>query len=224
MTHPDFTIDAEAHARLVANAEREQAIIERLTAKDPSLPWVTAIVMAGDIRQAEDARAMFDRGEIDARRALTLTGSYARWDFAHTLWSEGHLTDDEYFGDLCDLWSGSDPDDRDPKWLAVWRQAKRWNGGAMLRDGKAIPTRDKAHPFPVYRGQMRDESVGIAWTRDPKTAQKFANGAGLRISNMGGVVIAGMAQRSDVLAYITGRGESEVIIDPARITDRRFIG
>jgi hypothetical protein len=202
--------------------ETSDALAE-IAAKMPGLPFLTQTVMASDLVSMRRWRKRADAGEVPYATAMNLVGSYFRWDFAYDLWKEGKITDDEFFTDICDRWRGSDPDDRDPRWLTVWRQAKARNGGAMLRDGKAIPTRDKAHPFPVFRGQMRNDTVGIAWTRDPKIAIKFANGAGIRVSNMGGVVIAGMAQRSDVLAYITGRGESEVIIDPARITDRHFV-
>jgi hypothetical protein len=208
--HPDFN-----HPDLLAREAREAVIRERLAAANPGMRWITIHIMAGDLRQAEDARAMFDRGEITASKALTYTGSYARWDFAHALWSEGHLTDTEYFGDLCDLWSGSDPDDTDPRWLAIWQQARRSLNVAYIREGAPLP---RKRWITVYRGEQPGDKPGIAWSLDPKVARKFALGAGARTTYPMGVVIKGTVLRENVLAYIDGRNEAEVILDPATVS------
>jgi hypothetical protein len=72
----------------------------------------------------------------------------------------------------------------------------------------------------VYRGITDPNGYqGFAWTTDPKVAGSFARGAGLRVPVRGGKVITGRVRIDHVLAYITSRKESEVIVDPRFIID-----
>ena len=58
-----------------------------------------------------------------------------------------------------------------------------------------------------------------AWTIDRDIAEKFANGAATRQANRGGVIYQATVDRSRILGYLTGRGESEVIVDPKDVYD-----
>jgi hypothetical protein len=122
---------------------------------------------------------------------------------------EKHVTDEWFLGECASLWRGADPDDTDPENLEVWRRLYRLNGSHYIRDGRPLPA---GQYVTVYRGGAPLEP-GIAWSTDPKIARKFANGAGLRVRTHG-EVIRGEVHRKHVLAYITGRGEAEVIVDP----------
>lgn len=64
----------------------------------------------------------------------------------------------------------------------------------------------------LYRGQRAEDPIGISWTTKRSVAKKFASGAGFR-TKIDGVVYATQVRRMNCLAYITGRGEHEVIVD-----------
>jgi hypothetical protein len=59
-------------------------------------------------------------------------------------------------------------------------------------------------PVPMYR---TGSTEGVSWTTDLEIAE--ANAALTKTT-----VLAGIAEKADVLAFTTGRGESEVIIRP----------
>jgi hypothetical protein len=188
-----------------------------IVARDhPGLPNLTLLVMANDAGSAERATQMVESG-IPFDSCLVFVGSYARigWmldmaDFGHT--SRAHVLDL-----LPRYWPGADPDDTDPRMLVAWMDAWVTNGHKAVTDGEPLP--GVGRNVEVYRGQGRTDPIGIAWTTDYRIAQKFANGASIRIP--GGisdpVVLRSRVARRQVLGYLTGRGESEVVIDPATL-------
>lgn len=205
-----MTMKKEDMDELAARSKRDMARASELVAKNPSLPYITAIVMAGDIGSAERVDKMLDKGEVTFDRAVHMVGSYARLDWAIRAQERGYVHYDNLLKMLPELWRGSDPDDTDPRFLELWRDARRLNHGRYVRDGKALPP---GRLLPVYRGQRVTDPVGIAWTTDIDTAKKFALGASFRTA-IDGVVIERTIRRSDVMAFLTGRGESEAILDP----------
>jgi len=202
---------------LAAYAEAQSAMVSRVLEANPGLPVITAHIIAGDLMSAERASAEVAKG-MPAAKAVNLVGSYARWDWAIQMVAAGRLPEQWFQDNICDLWSGSDPDDTKPEYLAIWRKARTANGG-VIRDGKPLPRGGKDGFLRIHRGGspfgLRD---GFAWTTDPKVAQKFANGAGVRTPMANGVVISGLVRPSQVIAYITNRGESEVIVNPSLVS------
>jgi hypothetical protein len=207
----------DAIEMLVARAKEEEPIVTRLVAQ--GVHPITAHIMAGDILSAKRATEMVERGEMPAERATHLVGSFARWDWVLTMLAAGRIHESWLALNVCDLWSGSDPDDTNPHYLALWERLRTINGG-VIRDGRPLPKGAKGGLLRVYRG---GPAVGLpdgfAWTTDPKVAQRFAMGAGARIPIKGGVVIAGDVKPGYVLAFITGRGESEVIVSPRHVQE-----
>ena len=198
--------------RMVAEHQRQAELARKLMDADPRLPFVSAFVIAGDrLRADEQAWPMLEAG-TPYRKAAVWVGSYARVDFALRAMEAGYLDRDALYRALPDLWSGSDPDDTDPRFLALWLAAREAKGN-YLRDGKALP-RSKA--LTLYRGQDEGAPFGIAWSLDADVAGKFARGAATRQHNRDGVVYVANVERDRVLGYMTGRNEAEVIIDPAR--------
>jgi hypothetical protein len=200
-------------AEMAAENERLAPRIAELMAKDPQLPVWTAMTIAQDEATVVRARQAIKDGESPSE-AVHLVGSYARFGAAVELLPKRTL-----YRDIIDLWRGSDPDDSDPTFLEVWKAAhaakvaKRGKYlSSYLRDGKPLPS--NARTVTVYRGQDPGAPMGIAWTTDFDTAEKFARGAATRQKNREGVVLVAHVMRSAILAYITGRGESEVIVDP----------
>jgi hypothetical protein len=199
---------------LMAESLKQSEEADELVAKNPGLSHVTAFIMAGDNRSAERAYAYLKSGEWDVEKAIWLTGSFARLTFAERLHKEGLLPLAKYHAMLPELWRGSDPDDTDPRWLALWKQARN-RKGRLITDGEPLPERSMVNGLvEVYRGQPEGATLGIAWTTDKSIAEKFASGAGARVPTPGGVVVVGRIDPDLVLAYLTERGESEVIVDP----------
>lgn len=185
---------------LSAERRRNEIAVE-LIAK--GIPTITAIVMAGDIYSAEQATELVRNG-TPAEDALHYVGSYARFDWAVT-----NLPKPTLFKMLPELWTGADPDDTKPEYLALWKEAYAANGSKMIYDKHWL----SSGKLTAFRGQIGDK-VGISWTLDKETAKKFAATGGSRQTIRGGRILTRIVKRSDVLAYLTGRGESEVIIDP----------
>jgi hypothetical protein len=202
---------------LAQYAEDTNKIREELMAADPHLHPITALIVAGDVYGARLATKAVEAGEVTAREAFQRVGSYARFEWAVNMMERGYLPEKEFFDELPALWRGSDPDDTNPRFLRLWQHAYQRNGSYMVKDGKAL--KRPADGFvTVYRGgDPRTVRDGIAWTTNPKIATKFARGAGERVPRMDGVVIRGRVKYENILAYLTGRGEAEVITEPKNV-------
>lgn len=200
--------------------EERQKILDRevdiFATFDPTLPTLTRIIMAQDYRQAEDALAEVRTGNLDPKRALAYAGSYSRIQLLVDLMNEGFITSDDVLDMLPDLWPGSDPDDTDERFIALWRQAFHRNGGRPVldRDQNKLP---RKRTLTVWRGQRPGDKLGCAWSLSKETAEKFARGASFRVPMPMGELIELTVERNIILAYLTGRGEDEVIIDPATV-------
>ena len=196
--------------------DRQMALAQKLRAR--GLPAITAMIVAGDILSAERATEAVSKG-TPAEHAYIMVGSYARWDWCVTMVAEGRLTEQWFQDHIMDLWRSSDPDDENPDYLAIWKVASNRAGG-LLRDGRALPRAGHDGRIRVYRGGSPfTVKKGFAWTTDPKVARKFADGAGTRTRMVNGVVVVGYVKPRHILAYLTERGESEVIVDPATIAN-----
>ena len=71
--------------------------------------------------------------------------------------------------------------------------------------------------FPVYQGFQGRRDKGIAWTTDREKAVWFANRFAVLDRFGEPKLLTGVTLKKDVLGYFTGRGESEVVIDPAKV-------
>jgi hypothetical protein len=200
-------LDLEAWAKDLSAAEA--------TLPD-SLPSITRMVMAQDIVSAARAERRLLSGEVNAAGSVYLVGSYAKLDYALRLVDAGKLSMEWLLHELPSLWRGSDPDDTDPRFLELWKEARR-RAGRVVRDETANELFNVPLPrrtFLVYRGQRSGDPLGIAWSSKREVAEAFARGASFRGPIRDGELIVARARPSRVLAYITGRGEYEVIIDP----------
>lgn len=173
------------------------------------IPYVTALIMAGDMVSAERATRLLTEG-LKPECALATVGSYARFGWA----VENRQSFDESFWvqNICQLWSGSDPDDTNPEFLELFRLARMQNC-VILKDEpeKTFPGVGSEFIW-LYRGQRAEDPIGISWTTKRSIAKKFASGAAFR-TKIDGVVYATQVRRMNCLAYITGRSEHEVIVD-----------
>ena len=192
--------------RLMEHQERVGEIASELYAKTSSL-GITAYIMAGDLASAERMERIVAEGKLTALQALNYIGSYARFDFAVK-----HLPDEDLFPLLPELWSGSDPDDTNPAYLALWNRAFAANRNRIIYDSQALKL-PRGKWLMVYRGQSKGDPLGIAWSTELSVAERFARGASMRRPIPNPVVYSTPVQRCFVRAYLTGRGEHETIID-----------
>lgn len=198
--------------QVVKESERANQIASALLAEHPHL-GVTAYVMAGDKVSAERVTRMVKERELTPREAVNYVGSYARFE-----WAVANLQKRTLARLLPELWRGSDPDDTNPEYLAIWRDAWIRNGQKTVCDGEPLPI----GKLRIYRGQMNGAVVGFSWTLNRSIAAKFAYSGGLRGRIPNGIILNASIQSEHVYGYLTERGESEIIIDPSCI--RRING
>jgi hypothetical protein len=215
--------DMEAVMDAMARDQAEKTIrTQKLMDDNPGLPFLSAYVMASDYVGMERTQKEVEAGEHSMTVTLPiLVGSYARIDFIQWLHDEGHIDRDTMLDWFRDNWTGADPNDTDPRFLAHWRTInQRWR-----KDGPGTPYyRDSDKYLPavtgkvrVYRGQRMSDKTGFAWSLQQRVAQKFAVSGGGRAPVKDGLIIMGHVRPHDVLAYLTSRGEDEVIVDPANV-------
>lgn len=193
-----------------------QRYLDIASRDNPGLPLMTLLTMANDAGTAERATQMVESG-IPFDSCLVFVGSYARIGWMLDMASAGYTSRAHVLDLLPRYWPGADPDDTSPRMLMAWQDAWAANGHRTVTDGDPLP--GGGRNVEVYRGQGRDERRGIAWTLDINVARRFANGAGLRVpgSVKDPVVLRSRVARRQVLGYLTGRNEAEVIIDPATL-------
>lgn len=76
-------------------------------------------------------------------------------------------------------------------------------------------------PLTVYRGCVQDQNEeGFSWTLDVERARWFARRLGTARGGAG-CVIVGKVAKADVVAFLTGRGEEEVVVDPQHVEVER---
>jgi hypothetical protein len=196
-------------AIFVERAKRESEIALTL---DESLPTVTRIIMAGDLRQAQDNLQSLRAGSIDIDRAMVLTGSYGRIALLVRAFEEGLVSLTKTLDLLPEWWPSSDPDDTDPRFISLWESAFARKGGVVTDEGHDLPR--KAW-LTIWRGQRTTDPLGCAWSLSRDVAATFANGASFRQPIANPQIIEVKIPRGIILAYLTGRGEEEVIINPA---------
>ena len=215
---------APTDEEMTARMEKAAAL-----AKEQGIPYISAVVIAGDILSGERSKQWVERG-LDGTEAVGFVGSFARLDFVVWAVEGGHLPDTYLMDNLPDLWRGSDPDDSDPRFLSLWKRAWLAGEATIFDSPKGMTLLDNVTDgewVKVYRGQVgdRNQPTGIAWSTDWKVANKFAKTGGLRgVIDLGGYVLTRWVKREDILAYLVGRGESEVVVDPRDlITDDTYL-
>jgi hypothetical protein len=201
---------------------RARDMASALMDEHEGMSFITAFMMASDRVFGEDVWARVESGALEAEKALHLVGSYARMDLLLRANVAGRLSTDALFRLLPEAWVSSDPDDTDPRYLTLWREASKRFGGTII-DGPRLPSRGGV--VPVWRGQDADDPWGIAWSLAHDVALRFARGASTRAPLRRPVIVHGAVKRGDVLAYLTARDEAEVIVDPEHVSviDERYL-
>jgi len=105
------------------------------------------------------------------------------------------------------------------------RWERLWTGPEQFRHAKrfAMTKREQDElaalpdPIEVFHGEEEPDRIGWSWMTDLRVARWFAN----RFTG-GRRVYTGLAPKDAVIAYLSRRGESEVLIRPEDVLTRRI--
>jgi hypothetical protein len=118
---------------------------------------------------------------------------------------------------LGEVWIDTEaPGEYEEEWRDLLPQGDVWQRWLMDADERAAFA-SLPDPAPALRGYSLDgRERGFSWTTDYQCAEKFAH----RFSMLGGEarVVAGTVPKSNVIAYLLGRRESEVLTLPESVT------
>lgn len=139
---------------------------------------------------------------------------YRLWAFKEV---QHRLPDGTYWKLLGSIWRDSENIRENPDEWTGLLTAPRARREMMMspEDQKALLEMPLA--FAVYQGHTSDRDDGFSWTTERATADWFAK----RFADLEGgrpMVATAVVAKRDVIAYMTNRNESEIIVDPARLT------
>lgn len=182
-------------------------------------PELVAQLAAG--QRALKERVAQARASRDWTKALHLLSSERLIPFAAEIWPE--LTAEEKPIVLADAVSGGDLPSLHLDFLyAAVRDL--FESGCIAFDGAEARDAYKALPstLTVYRGTVRAEvdagAIGVCWTLDKVTARWFATEHGrFRTLDSEPILITAAIDKPGVAGCLMGRGERELLIDPAAI-------
>lgn len=130
------------------------------------------------------------------------------------------MTDEQYWHNLASIWMDSENIRQNPR---VWQQLLRSKRGSReaIMDAEELAALE-AMPglIPVYQGHTLKRHDGWSWTTDKAKAEWFAQ----RFSDFESsppMLTEGVVLKRSVIAYFTGRGESEIVAPRQAVKQRR---
>jgi len=120
-----------------------------------------------------------------------------------------HLSDTKYWSILSGIWT-----DTENQWqnLEQWKELLSVNRSSrhyLMDESEVQLLNSLPELVTIYRGCVKGlNEDGLSWTLDKAKAEFFAN----RFSK-GGIILEREIPKSDIIAVLTGRGESEVICE-----------
>jgi hypothetical protein len=128
------------------------------------------------------------------------------------LWQHADLLPDSEFWSLAgEVWIDSENIwQKDRLWRAILRQPREHPEFFMgEEDHEALLLLPKT--LTIYRGaQTGLNEHGLSWTLDRERAEWFAN----RFEKADPIVLEREIPKADIFAYLTGRGEEEIVLRP----------
>lgn len=114
------------------------------------------------------------------------------------------LSNPHYWEILRTVWVAAGRTDNANEFLPFFRSSRPCKGWFMTpEDSQTLEEMD--WPITVYRAYDEEPDPGISWTTDKEWCEDYARVAGRKIKQR-------TVERSQVFAYISRRGESEIII------------
>jgi hypothetical protein len=136
---------------------------------------------------------------------------------------EPQMPDRQYWESLAYVWMDSEKPGVNKELFLLWFESTRPERESLMEPSEHEEFAAMPDPIPVYRGHVarkgRKHTSGLSWTTDRDKAVWFAK----RFKHLGlgkPMLTTGLARKQDVLAYFTGREESEIVIDPAKVSGR----
>jgi len=119
------------------------------------------------------------------------------------------LSDTDYWRLLSDVWIDTE---NQYAYLNEWKKllaSKRPNRHYMMGEEEDNILRSLSNQVTIYRGCQKGlNEDGLSWTLDKSKAKFFANRFGKK-----GIILERKVPKSDIMAVLLGRGESEVICE-----------
>lgn len=128
------------------------------------------------------------------------------------------LTDEQYWSLLSDIWLDTEN---------MWQEAFTWR--LMLEssrpgryehfmdDGDRVVFDALPDYFPIYRGTVQNRAPGWSWTLNEERAEWFARRHVRK--DHGPVVLSGHVAKGDVIGYLGGRNEEEIVVIENKVQD-----
>ena len=146
------------------------------------------------------------------------SGNYYRYVFLHKRQYRTQafkaisvrLADDEYWELLSEIWLASDNVWQNLEDWKVLLTSKRSHREAMMDVGEQAFLSNLKYTVTIYRGCKKDlNEGGLSWTLDRSIAESYAERIG-----EGGIVLQRKINKPEIVAYLDGREESEIIKRP----------
>lgn len=133
------------------------------------------------------------------------------------------MDDDAYWELLGHIWVDTEHPNQpsNKRFVRELLLSKRSDHIKMMDIDEQIYLNDLPSIIDIYRGinNIKDKH-GFSWTLDQSKAKWFA---GRFAKDKKGMVLSGHARKSDVIAYLNGRNEKEILINPKVVTDIKII-
>lgn len=173
----------------------------------PYVPQLADLANEMFLRKSSRIQELSACGEGD--RAVTL---YERPYRLQALLDLGPLMTDELFWKTAG-WVWIDTENADECWEA-WKSTMlcgRPNREALMSTEERARLASLPETLTVWRGQSKGEPIrDFSWTLSMETAEWFAR----RFNNKNGIIKKGRVSKASVIAYLSGRGEEELVIFP----------
>jgi hypothetical protein len=174
------------------------------------------------------AAAYLQKGNVSAY--LTMTSRAYRMDALSSLVGDGYFDPEKvedriaYWEHARAVWVDAEQPEDDERWTRLMTDMPepwRMTSDEDRRDMRAFP-----YMVPVYKGMRVPHSatdeeiyamseVGWSWTISKSVAHYF--GCRFESDSTRGIVVRAGAPRDDITAYVTDRGEEEVLIRPGTV-------
>lgn len=164
----------------------------------------------------QSVRQQIENAETSYQIYSLINSPYA---LAFLRFSEPYLSKEDFSSILADAWMMSEYANRDAnvskeQLVSMFKQADR---AKLMSDMERTQLDALADPVTVYRGVTDYNAKNIralSWTLDYDTAAWFAHRFG-----EDGMVYQAKIKKEHIFALLTGRNESEVVLDPKYLED-----
>jgi hypothetical protein len=129
------------------------------------------------------------------------------------------LSDQEYWEALGGIWIGTENlhDDQE-QWLGALTTQRPGRARWLMDDADRATLAELDEEVTIYRGFAQPGGYRApSWTLSRSRAKWFANRAALTSPDRRGYLATTRLPKSRVLAYTNGRGEREILLDPATL-------